>query len=69
MQDGGHQFLINGERMSFSGTVAFISGDNLASQEIGGFKVGSASALKCRVCMGNANEVTTEVCSVLHKQG
>ena len=41
-------------------TVAFIYGDKLVSQEIGGFKIGSASALKCRVCMGNANYVAIE---------
>jgi hypothetical protein len=41
--------------------VAFFSGDNLASQEIGGFKIGSASALKCRECMGNAADVSSKV--------
>ena len=43
------------------GTISFVSGDNLGSQEVGGFKIGSASALKCRVCMGNANDVATKV--------
>ena len=47
--------------IAFRGTVAFVSGDNLGSQEIGGFKIGSSSALKCRVCMGNANDVATKV--------
>ena len=55
------QFIINGERKSFTGTISFVSGDNLASQEIGGFKIGSSSALKCRVYIGNANDVATKV--------
>jgi hypothetical protein len=58
-QDAGYQFNINGEKRSFAGSVAFMSGDNLASQEIGGFKVGSASSLKCRECMGNATDIIT----------
>ena len=61
LYNGGYQFIINGERKSFTGTIAFVSGDNLASQEIGGFKIGSSSALKCRVCMENANDVATKV--------
>ena len=60
-KDGGYQFTINGERKSLTGTISFVSGDNLASQEIGGFKIGSCSALKCRVCMGDANDVASKV--------
>ena len=60
-KDGGYQFIINGERKSLRGTISFVSGDNLASQEIGGFKIGSCSALKCRVCMGDANDVASKV--------
>ena len=60
-KDGGYQFTINGERKSLRGTISFVSGDNLASQEIGGFKIGSCSALKCRVCMGDANDVASKV--------
>ncbi|KAK3741564.1 hypothetical protein QZH41_012508, partial [Actinostola sp. cb2023] len=37
-KDGGYQFFVNGEEKSFSGTFAFVSGDNLASQELAGFK-------------------------------
>ena len=60
-KDGGYQFTTNGERKSLRGTISFVSGDNLASQEIGGFKIGSCSALKCRVCMGDANDVASKV--------
>ncbi|EDO36048.1 predicted protein [Nematostella vectensis] len=59
-QDGGCQLIINGRKRSFSGTLIFVSGDNLASQEIGGFKIGGAASFKCRVCMGNAIEVASK---------
>ena len=32
-QDCGRQFSINGQKRKFSGTIAFVSGDNLGSQE------------------------------------
>ena len=60
-KDGGYQFTINGEKKSLKGTISFVSGDNLASQEIVGFKIGNCSALKCRVCMGDANDVAAKV--------
>ena len=61
-QDGGHQFLIGGEQRKFAGTIGYISGDNLGSQYLGGFKQGSQSYRKCRVCMGNGTEITECVC-------
>ncbi|XP_046858574.1 uncharacterized protein LOC124452023 [Xenia sp. Carnegie-2017] len=57
-QVGGYEFIINNQRRCFAGTIAFISGDNLGSQYLGGFKQGSQSYRKCRVCMGNATEIT-----------
>ena len=39
-----------------------MSGDNLGSQLVGGFKEGAVAHLKCRHCMGNANTVKTMVC-------
>ena len=33
------------------------SGDNLGSQLIGGFKEGPGAHLKCRHCMGTAEEI------------
>ena len=47
--------------MSFSGTIAFLSGDNLGSQLIGGFKEGPGAHLKCRHFMGNSNDIKTMV--------
>ncbi len=61
-QDGGYQFIIKGEPRCFAGTIAYVSGDNLGSQLIGGFKQGSQSHRKCRVCMGNGTEISECVC-------
>ena len=60
-QDGGYQFTVLGEKRSFAGTIAFVSGDNLASQELGGFKVGPGSHLKCRECLGATQVIKTKV--------
>lgn len=60
-KDGGYQFDVNGEKKSFLGTIAFVSGDNLASQELGGFKVGPGSHLKCRECMGVTADIKSKV--------
>ena len=61
LQEEGHQFIIKGVSRSFRGTIAYVSGDNLGSQEIGGFKIGPAARLKCRECLGLAAELTTKV--------
>jgi len=60
-KDAGCQFIVNGERRSFAGTIAFVSGDNLASQELGGFKVGPGAHHKCRECMGSSIDIQTKV--------
>ena len=41
--------------------MAYVSADNLGSQEVGGFKIGSAARFKCRECMGSANDITAKV--------
>lgn len=61
-QDGGYQFMIKGEPRCFAGTIAYVSGDNLGSQLVGGFKQGSQSHRKCRVCMGTGAEISKCVC-------
>jgi hypothetical protein len=45
----------------FRGTIAYVSGDNLGSQEIGGFKIGPAAHRKCRECMGLSDDLATKV--------
>ncbi|XP_046848509.1 uncharacterized protein LOC124442042 isoform X2 [Xenia sp. Carnegie-2017] len=56
-QDGGHQFIVKGEPMSFSGTIVLVSGDNLGSQLMGGFKKRPGAHLKCRQCMGTTEQI------------
>lgn len=53
--------IVQGERRSLAGTIAFVSGDNLGSQLIGGFKEGAGAHLKCRHCMGGCNALTSKV--------
>lgn len=57
--------MIKGQPRYFAGTIAYVSGDNLGSQQVGGFKHGSQSHRKCRVCMGSATEICQCV-SLLH---
>lgn len=47
------------------GTIAFVSGDNLGSQLVGGFKEGAGARLKCRHCMGTATDIQTKVIRLL----
>lgn len=56
-----YQFIINHKPVSFSGTIAFVSADNLGAQLIGGFKESASALLKCRHCMGTTTEITCSV--------
>ena len=56
-KDDGCQFTISGRKRTFRGSIAFVSGDNLGLQELGGFKVGPGANCKCRECMGLADEI------------
>ena len=53
--------MIHNERKSFAGTITFVSGDNLGSQLIGGFKEGPGAHIKCRHCMGSSNAIKSMV--------
>ena len=44
-----------------------VSGDNLGSQLIGGFKEGPGAFLKCQHCMGTADEIKRMVSTVCLK--
>lgn len=59
--------MIKGQPRYFAGTIAYVSGDNLGSQQIGGFKQGSQSHRKCRVCMGSTLEICQCVCLLHYK--
>ena len=56
--------MVKHQPVSYSGTIVFVSGDNLGAQLVGGYKESSSASLKCRHCMGSADEIT---CSVSHK--
>ena len=49
--------LQSGKPLSLAGTIVLFSGDNPGSQLIGGFKEGPGAHLKCRHCMGTAEEI------------
>lgn len=53
--------MIHNERKSLAGTITFVSGDNLGSQLIGGFKEGPGAHKKCRHCMGSSDAIKTTV--------
>lgn len=61
VQDEGVTFVINGQAYTFRGTLALISGDNLASHYLGGYKSLSSALRKCRHCMAVADDMATEV--------
>ena len=43
------------------GTVSIVSGDNLASQDLGGYKALAAALRKCRHCLAVDDDVQTKV--------
>ena len=54
------------EDKSFAGTIAFLSADNLGSQQAGGFKEGTGTGRRCRQCLGTKEETKMFV-SIHHK--
>lgn len=55
--------MVKQQPVSFSGTIAFVSADNLGAQLVGGYKESASASVKCRHCMGTADEIT---CCVSH---
>ena len=47
---------------NFRGTIAYVSGDNLGSSLVGGFKESASAHRKCRQCLGSEEEVKSKVC-------
>ena len=56
--------MVKRQLVSYSGTMVFVSGDNLGAQLVGGYQESAGASLKCRFCMGSADEIT---CCVSHK--
>ena len=50
-----------GQTHVLKGTLSLISGDNLASHYLGGFKAPSGALRKCRQCMATNNDMQTKV--------
>ena len=61
LQDEGVTIVINGQAYTFRGTLALVSGDNLASHYLGGYKSLSSALRKCRHCIAVADDMTTVV--------
>ena len=51
----------DGQTEIMKGTITLISGDNLASHYLGGFKAPSGALRKCRYCMTTSDTMATEV--------
>lgn len=59
----GMQMIIGGISRTVYGTLLIVSGDNLGSQLIGGFKQLASALRKCRFCMATEEDVSKEVFS------
>ena len=59
MQEG-----IKVDGIQLYGTISLISGDNLGSNLLGGFKAPSGAYRKCRNCMATAEDMKSKVCAV-----
>lgn len=54
----GVSMITAGENRIVRGTLSAVIADNLASHQIGGFKIGFAKGFrKCRFCMGTDEEI------------
>ena len=51
----------NGRSGTITGTVTLVSGDNLASHYLGGYKAPSGALRKCRQCMATSDDMQTKV--------
>ena len=55
------EFIIDGEKMRFRGTITVVSADNLSAQLIGGYKALNAAFRKCRNCMATNDTMQEKV--------
>ena len=65
-QEKGYECVIDGIPRIFYGTLTLVSGDNLASSSLGGFKEGGSAHRHCRHCHGTAEETRQMVSSFKH---
>ena len=57
----GVEFDVCGERQKLFGTVVAVSGDNLASQALGGFSGLQSATRKCQFCMAIDTDIDSKV--------
>ena len=63
----GVELTISGEQRKVYGTLAAVSADNLASHQIGGFKIGFGFGFrKCRFCMATADDIQSKFFDYQH---
>ena len=61
LEENGITFIIRGQPYTLRGTLALVSGDNLASHYLGGYKSLSSALRKCRHCMAVAEDMAVQV--------
>ena len=59
LQENGWEFVLDGMSRKVYGAVTIFSGDNLASNAMGGFKEGGRAYGHCRQCLGTLDETRT----------
>ena len=60
-QDEGVMFQLGATSHTFRGTITLVTGDNLGSQYIGGYKQLASALRKCRYCMAISNDMKQKV--------
>jgi len=61
LQECGYSFDSYNGIQTMYGTLAVVIADNPASSAIGGFKESTSANRPCRQCLGNADEIKTNV--------
>lgn len=62
LQEKGFSFKLHGIRQRYYGALAIVSGDNLGSLALGGFKESCTATHPCRQCMATREAAKTQVC-------
>lgn len=52
---------VDGVAKKYHGSISVVSADNLASQELGGYKALNAALRKCRCCMTTDEDMQIKV--------
>ena len=63
LQEEGVTLKLNGHEQTIYGTLTIATADNLASQQLGGYKGLASAHRKCRFCMAVMSDMVSKVCS------